>query len=200
LITLQLLLHGYGDLRATIVLFQGKITRFVTSGYSREKRNIIGTADLFINSSKLFLENFTDDNVYNTDQSGFSKEIHSGRTLEFKGVSHVEGTVQSISATTHSYTIQPTITKSGKILSLIFIVLKEPSGKFGPRVEKEMFSASNIYVTASKSGKLTKEHLQLWFKEVFFPNVGNKSVLIVDSWTTYNDEALIKSVTPSDKT
>jgi hypothetical protein len=85
-------------------------------------------------------------------------------------------------------------------LSLIFIVLKEPSGKFGPRVEKEMFSASNIYVTASKSGKLTKEHLQLWFKEVFFPNVGNKSVLIVDSWTTYNDEALIKSVTPSDKT
>jgi hypothetical protein len=88
-----------------------KITRFVTSGYSREKRDIIGTADLFINSSKLFLENFTDDNVYNTDQSGFSKEIHSGRTLEFKVVSHVEGTVQSISATTHSYTIQPTVTK-----------------------------------------------------------------------------------------
>jgi hypothetical protein len=62
-----------------------------------------------------------------------------------------------------------------------------------------MFSAPNIYVTASKSGKLTKEHLQLWFKEVFFPNVGNKSVLIVDSWTTYNDKVLIKNATPSNK-
>jgi hypothetical protein len=62
-----------------------------------------------------------------------------------------------------------------------------------------MVSAPNIYVTASKSGKLTKEHFRLWFKEVFFPNVGNKSVLIVDSWTTYNYKALIKSVTPSNK-
>jgi hypothetical protein len=60
-----------------------------------------------------------------------------------------------------------------------------------------MFSAPNIEVTASKSGKLTKAHLQLWFQEVFFPNVGNKSVLIVDSWTTYNDKILIKNVPPS---
>jgi hypothetical protein len=61
-----------------------------------------------------------------------------------------------------------------------------------------MFSAPNIEVTASKSGKLTKAHLQLWFQEVFFPNVGNKSVLIVDSWTTYNYKVLI-TVTPSNK-
>jgi hypothetical protein len=126
-----------------------KITRFVTSSYSREKHDIIGTADLFINSSKLFLKNFTDDNTYNTDQSDFSKEIHSGRTLEFKCVSHVEKTVQSISATTHSYTIQSTITKSGKILSPLFIVLQEQSEEFGPRIEQEMFSAPNIKVTAS---------------------------------------------------
>ncbi len=84
-------------------------------------------------------------------------------------------------------------------MSQLFIVLQEPSGKFDPRVEKEMFSAPNIYATVTKSGKLTKEHLQLWFKEVFFSNVGNKSVLIADSWTTYNDKTIIKSVTPSNK-
>jgi hypothetical protein len=94
---------------------------------------------------------------------------------------------------------QPTITKSGKLLSPLFIVLQEPNGEFGPRVEQGMFSAPNIKVTASKSGKLTKEHLRLWFREVFFPNVGNKSVLIVDSWTTYNDKVLITNVSPSNK-
>ncbi len=105
--------------------------------------------------------NYSDDDVYNTDQSGFTREIHSGRTLKFKGTKHVEGVVQSISATTHSYTIQPTISKSGKLLSPLFIVLQEPTGSFGSRVQQTLFSAPNIYVTASKSGKLTKAELKL---------------------------------------
>jgi hypothetical protein len=177
-----------------------KITKFVTSRYSKEKIDIIESADLFVNSAKLFLRNFSNENIYNTDQSSFSKEMHSGRTFDFQGVKNVEAIVQSISATTHSYTIQPIISKSGKLLSPLFIVLQEPSGQFGPRVHKELFSAPNIYVTASKSGKLSKDHLKIWFKEVFFPNVGDKSVLFLDSWTTYNDKTMIKSVTPSNKT
>jgi hypothetical protein len=176
-----------------------KITRFVTSSYSREKTNLIDTADLFVNSSKIFLANYSDDDVYNTDQSGFTREIHSGRTLEFKGTKQVEGVVQSVSATTHLYTIQPTISKSGKLLSPLFIVLQEPTGSFGPRVQQTLFSAPNIYVTASKSGKLTKAELKLWFEAVFFPNVREKSVLLIDSGTTYNDKEMINSITPSNK-
>jgi hypothetical protein len=60
-----------------------KITRFVTNRYSRKKFDIIGSADLFIDSSKIFMQNYTDENIYNTGQSGFNREIHSGRTLEF---------------------------------------------------------------------------------------------------------------------
>jgi hypothetical protein len=129
---------------------------------------------LFVNSTKLFLQNFADDDVYNSDQSGFSKEIHSGRTLEFQGERHVEATVQSTSATTHSYTIQPTISKSGRLLSPLFVILQEPTGKFGPRVKKELFRAPNIYVTASTSGKLTKD-LRIWFKDVFFLMLARKA-------------------------
>jgi len=36
---------------------------------------------------------------------------------------------------------------------------------------------------ASKSGKLTSHHFEIWLKEVYFPNVGSKSVLLLDSWT-----------------
>jgi hypothetical protein len=176
-----------------------KITKFVTRNYSKERADQISTANLFVNSTKLFLQSYTDNQIYNTDQSGFNKEIHSGRTLEFKGVRHVEATVQSTSATTHSYTIQPTISKDGKLLSPLFVVLQEPTGSFGPRVLQTLFKAPNIYVRASTSGKLTKEELKIWFKDVFFPAVGERSVLLVDSWTTYKDRAMIQNVTPEDK-
>jgi hypothetical protein len=62
-----------------------------------------------------------------------------------------------------------------------------------------LFSAPNIFVNASSSGKVTKDLLQTWFQEVFFPHFGSNNALIVDSLTHYNDKALIKSATPPDK-
>jgi hypothetical protein len=100
-----------------------KITKFVSGSYSKAKVNIIGTADLFVSFTKLFLQNFTEDNIYKTDQSGFNKEIHSGHTLKITGAQRVKAAVQSIAAITHSYIIQPTISKSGKLLSPLFIIL-----------------------------------------------------------------------------
>jgi hypothetical protein len=176
-----------------------KITKFVTKNYSRERDDQISTANMFVNSTKLLLQNFSDNQIYNTDQSGFNKEVHSGRTLDYRGIRHVGAVVQSISATTHSYTIQPNISKNSKLLSPLLIVLQEPTGSFGPRVMLTLFIAPNIFVKSSKSGKLTKEELKIWFAEVFFPAIGERSVLLLDSWTTYKDKAMVKSVTPANK-
>ena len=44
------------------------------------------------------------------DESGFQLEIHSGRSLACEGQKKIECVVQSVSSTTHSYTIQPTVT------------------------------------------------------------------------------------------
>ncbi|XP_036138898.1 uncharacterized protein LOC118644430 [Monomorium pharaonis] len=123
------------------------------------------------------------ENIYNSGQSGFQLEFHSGCTLAPKFIKNVESIVQSTSATTHSYTIQPTISADGRLLSPLFIVLKEITGTFSPRVQETLFNASNIFVTASKSGKLTSNHVKTWLKEVFFPNVGPQSVLLLDSWS-----------------
>jgi hypothetical protein len=91
------------------------------------------------------------------------------------------------------------MSKSGRLLSPLFIIIQETTGKFGSRIEKELFRSPNIFVTASNSGKLTKKLLQVWFKEVFFPNVGDNSALLLDSLTIYNNRSLITSVTPSNK-
>ncbi len=152
-----------------------------------------------MNSTKKFLQDYADDDIYNSDQSGFPREHHSGRTLEFKGERNVEACAQSVSSTTHSYTIQPIISKSGRLLSPMLIILQEPKGKFGPRVEIDLFRAPNIYAAASTSGKITKDILKLWFNEIYFPNVSDRSVLLLDSLTHYKEQSLISSVTPSKK-
>jgi hypothetical protein len=39
----------------------------------------------------------------------------------------------------------------------------------------------------------------LWFEAVFFPDVREKSALLIDSWTTNNDKEMTNSITPSNK-
>ena len=160
-----------------------KITKFVTKKSLLLQEDLENKCNTFIEDVKHYIAQYGQENIYNSDQSGFQLEMHSGRTLAHKGVKKVETVVQSISATTHSYTIQPTISADGRLLSPLFIVLKETTGTFGPRVQENMFKASNIFVTASTSGKLTSNHVKLWLKEVFFPNVGPQSVLLLDSWS-----------------
>ena len=88
-----------------------------------------------MNEVKPYITQYGIENVYNSDQSGFQLEMHSGRTLSIKGTRQVECVVQSISSTTHSYTIQPTISANGKLLFPLYLVSKEPSGKFGRLVK-----------------------------------------------------------------
>lgn len=81
------------------------------------------------------------ENVFNSDQSSFNLEMHTGRTLSFKGHQKVETIIQSTNSMTHSYTIQPIISANGSLLSPLLIILQEKDGKFGPRVESNLFKS-----------------------------------------------------------
>lgn len=74
--------------------------------------------------------------IMNTEQIGVEKEQHSTRTLDFQGTKKVYGAVRSKNATTHSYTLQPTISLDGKLVGPILLCLQEPTGKNGRNSEK----------------------------------------------------------------
>lgn len=112
-----------------------KITKFVSIGHIRESENLKEAAEKFVKDMQPLITKFSPERTFNTDQSGFQKELHSGRTLSIRGEKNVETVVQSVNATTHSYTIQPTISASGKLLSPLFICLQEPKGEF-PKKKK----------------------------------------------------------------
>ncbi|XP_023289439.1 uncharacterized protein LOC111674213, partial [Orussus abietinus] len=51
---------------------------------------------------------------------------------------------------------------------------------------------------ASKSGKLNSEHFKTWLKDVLYPNIGQQSVLLLDSWSGHCSDTIEKTK-PADK-
>jgi len=168
-----------------------KITKLVTKRQVDKDEDIRQSADQFVVQVQKILPKYNPDNVINTDQSGLQLELFSNRTLSFEGEHITVGKVQSINNTTHSYTIQPVISMSGRQIGPLFLCLKEASGHLSDNILKNLFTASNVAVTYSKSGKLTTSLVQYWIDNVLKPTIGNKKCLLLsDYWSGQRDETL----------
>jgi len=167
-----------------------KINKFITQKSVLGQVKLKEQATEFVDDISRLISEVGECNVFNTDQSGFNLEMHTGRTLSFKGELKIEALAQSLNSMTHSYTIQPLISANGTLLSPLLIVLQEKDGIFGPKIKKNLFTPENVHVLASKSGKLTSNLVQEWFKEVFLPSTNNESILLLDSWSGQNSQML----------
>lgn len=112
--------------------------------------------------------------------------------------------VGSINKVTHSYTAQYSITASGKLLPKAFLCLQESTDKFGPRVAEKVNRLTdmykNLYVTCSKSGKLTNGIYKLYLQHVLKPYVeNNKFCLVLDSWGGQTDMVMYDSMFTDDQ-
>ncbi|XP_025994126.2 uncharacterized protein LOC113004590 [Solenopsis invicta] len=128
-----------------------KINKFITQKSLTNVNKLKTEASNFVEKVKTELLLIGAENVFNSDQSGFNLEMHTGRTLSFRGKQKIETLTQSISSMTHSYTIQPIISASGSLLSPLLIILQEKDGKFGPQVEQNLFRADNVVALPSNS-------------------------------------------------
>ena len=160
-----------------------KISKLVTKRDVLNKDDINQSAEDFVHNAKKVILNYHPDYVLNTDQSGLQLEMFSNRTLSHEGEKLTPATVRSINNTTHSYTVQPIITMSGKLIRPLFLCLKENSGRLSESIKKTLFQANNIVLTCSKSGKLTGSLVKYWRDNVLKPLVGQKkSLLLSDCW------------------
>jgi hypothetical protein len=74
----------------------------------------------------------------NLDQIGFNYEISTTRALSLCGEKDTLLSVQSVHACTHSLTIQPTISLSGRCVGKLLICLQESSDNFGQLVQRDI--------------------------------------------------------------
>ncbi|KAJ4450523.1 hypothetical protein ANN_01950 [Periplaneta americana] len=88
---------------------------------------------------------YDDDHVFNAHECGFLKVMPFGRTLERQGTSKVYSVVQSKGTTTHSYTIMPVVSKAGKLMPKLLLILQEPKG-ISARVSERIFQSEKLIV------------------------------------------------------
>ena len=79
---------------------------------------------------------------------------------------------------------------AGKLMDPVFICLQDSTGKLGPRVKQSIYQASNIRVTCSKSGKLTKTHIQYWAENILSPSVSEDCLPLLDSRSDQTDPSI----------
>ena len=96
------------------------------------------SAEKFVTEVKSLLPHYNEDFVLNTDQSGLQLEFPSNRTLSYRGEKTTLATVRSINATTHSYTVQSTISMSGMIIGPIYLCWKETNGRMSDNIKANL--------------------------------------------------------------
>ena len=75
-----------------------KVNKLITKKTLEDKEKLKVNAENFLNEVKPYITQYGRENVYNSDQSGFQLEMHSGKTLAIEGTRQVECVVQSISS------------------------------------------------------------------------------------------------------
>ena len=133
--------------------------------------------------------------MFNADQTGFTYEMPSTRTLSHTGEKNTIVAVQSVNACTHSFTVMPTITYTGKCMEKLFICLKENSEEFGPivqnNIDKIMQKVKNIDVFCTKSEKMTNTLVQKWMTcltdniETNAVSLPQNVLLLLDSYSAH---------------
>jgi hypothetical protein len=118
-----------------------KITNIITKREILNSDEILKSEEDFIRLFNKLSPKYEEAKIFNTDQVGIAKEQHSTRTLSFQGERKTFGVVKSKNATTHSYTIQPTISLDGRLIGPIYLCLQKPGGKMGEIVLKKFVSA-----------------------------------------------------------
>lgn len=167
---------------------QRHVTKYVSHKEVQNIEDIQNVAALFSTQTASLMTGFNRDYVINTDQTGCEYRVNIRRTLSHKGEKRTLVAVGSKNKLTHSYTAQYAITASGKVLPKVFLCLQETNVTFGPRVIEEVNrltdSLKNVYITCSRSGKLTNAIYRTFLENVLKPYVSdNKFCLILDSWS-----------------
>lgn len=200
-----------------------KVTLYTSKAELNQQEQRIANMEKFVNDYYLKKWTFNDPFIWNVDQTGFSYEITNLRTLSFAGERTTSLNIQSHNDITHSYTIQPLISRDGHIVGPLLICLKENTvnGEFGPRIGPHMKDLEaqykNIKIISSKSGKMSSNLIRLWIKDVLKPAVQDSTrhynswdigvnnsldmpqqaarvLLLADSWSGHSSETIIREL------
>lgn len=173
-----------------------RITKFVSRRTQRNREATEAAAREFV--AEIQSLGLAPSKMVNADQSGFTIEMLSARTLAIKGTRHVECAVQAVSSLTHSYTVMPIVSAEGCLAPKLFVVLKEKDGKFPDDFDRDAFP--NLVVRSHTSHIMTKNLMKEWLQTCLLNlEFAGDLLLLVDSWSSFKDHDTIQALVPDGK-
>ena len=96
-----------------------RINKFLNKKIIENEDNIQNIISKFrTNFQEKIYHNFNQEYILNADQTNFKYELTPKRTLALKGQKTIKMRIQNKNSTTHSYTLMPTISMSGKCFGM----------------------------------------------------------------------------------
>ncbi|CAF3760184.1 unnamed protein product [Rotaria socialis] len=112
-----------------------RITNIVTR-HEVENAEVVQKSEIqFLKEYNSLKSKYLSHEILNTDQVGVEKELYSTRCLSFQAEKKTYMSIKSKHATTHCYTLQPTISLDGKVVGPILLCLQETQGKMDEQVK-----------------------------------------------------------------
>uniref|UniRef100_A0A914XS31 HTH CENPB-type domain-containing protein n=1 Tax=Panagrolaimus superbus TaxID=310955 RepID=A0A914XS31_9BILA len=173
-------LHGFKKKNRIV---SRKINAVVTKAQLGNQPELNDIIEEFRGNMKAVIAENRLEKIFNADQTGIKQEMISGRTLAVKGEKKIKAVVKRVNATTHSYTVQVLISAAGKLVVPVMVVFCEP--KRPACFDQQLLPFKNIKAYSTTSGIMTSQLGITWLKDIYKPNAGENSILMVDSWTGY---------------
>ncbi|KAL0125177.1 hypothetical protein PUN28_004366 [Cardiocondyla obscurior] len=161
-----------------------KMTKYVSNKeYDSSWEEVLRESERFQAKIKAIMLEFDFNFIINTSQMEFQHQMLIAPVLK---TFPLKRKLQEEYENTYFYTLQFSITASGKMLPVVFLCMREPTGKFNfatkKKINKLMSYYKNVFVTCSKSGKMTNLSYINYLKYCLSPYVEkNKFLLLVDS-------------------
>lgn len=187
-----------------------KSKKFISMKAIKNRETLEKNAQEFRLKIKTLQKNYSNENILNSDQIGFQKEIPPTRTLSYTNEKETLVAIQSSNNCTHSVTVQPTISLDGSLIGKLLICLQETNGEFGPLIKQKVLNSleeyKNIHVICTKSGKMTNYTIRNWVKNCIedsysrgiIPESPTEVLLLLDNFSAHKhqkfDEAFDENI------
>ncbi|CAA2962375.1 Hypothetical predicted protein, partial [Olea europaea subsp. europaea] len=154
-----------------------KITKFVTLADSKKSDRLGRSIEDFHRDYARNEPFFNPRLILNTVQTCIKYEIPPQRTITPVGMRDPTVMIRSKNKVRSSYTAQPTVSRDGRTVGKLLLILKENTedGKFGQGVRKEVEELKrqhgNVRVIASKHGKTSNEIIDEWRSTILGPAI-----------------------------
>jgi hypothetical protein len=194
----------------------GIVSRKITSYIGRAKfssgAEIAESIANFSLNYSMILPLFTQDRIFNFDQTGFNYEPANLRTLSLRGERDTNLLLESRNKATHSYTTQPMISRSGLLYPKLLVCLQERSVPLSPEIRNRLDEIEknygNLEVVASTSGKMSSYLINQWYDRNLIGlardavnissrglrsnnSLGEPSIVVLaDSWSGHSAETM----------